>query len=810
MQRDQHMLKLLVCASVVITLLSGCSISRNLEEHEMLLRRNNINVHHPDHEQKNFSPSELERFYQQKPNKRMLRIIPFHAAAYNYGQRINIPDSAGFSGLRKFFWKRKHNYRSWILKNAEAPVVLDTAMAARTIEQFESFLFTRGHFDARAEKVINPIRRKKGAVTYNIFPGPGHSIRTVNTEIPTASVRLLYENHADEALIRIGMPYNEREFQKERERVTRLLKEQGYYHFDKAYIVLEVDTFVPGNQLDIWFRVLDQSFVEDIQSGSLRFQKHLPARIRNIYVNPEFQGDFVQQQLELTPVKAKRGNEESEDTYFFYTSDQHSFKPQVLIRNIFLEPGQRYDIRQVERTYLQLADLSSFSTVSISFSDVDSLINPNDTVIWIDCHINLMRMQKQSYEINLDATNRAGDPGITSYFVYQNRNLFKGAEVLSLSLRGAVESHKIALEDDDENHLMLWFGTVELGSDLDIRVPRFVAPFNLAGLSKTYNPKTRFTAGVNYQQRTDFKRYVIKLNTGYEWQFRQNMFMTFNPLEISAVSIFPEPGFQKKIDDFNDPRLRNAYSDHIITSTRMILLRDNQGQRSRSNYAYVRITLESAGFLVNALSKPLNYPANEEGFSMLFNIPYAQYLRSDIDYRHYFKLRQKDALIAARIYLGLGNPYGNMNVLPYEKSFYVGGTNGIRAWPMRTIGPGSYGDQQSTLRFDRSGDMALESSAEYRFPMYGNIHGAVFVDAGNVWLKNKSTRYPGGELKADQFFKELAIGTGFGVRIVTFFVIRVDAGIKVHDPSRPDQERWVIDEFGLRKINWNFGIGYSI
>ena len=803
----KHIFKWLLFG-LLIAVTTGCSITRNLDDHQQLLNRNSIRVM-GDEEKHNFRASELERFHQQRPNRKMLWVIPFHAAAYNYGERINIADSTDYSNVRKWFWMRRYNYKNWILKNGEAPVVFDTAAASRTLHQFESFLFTRGHFHATADKVVTPTRRKRVNVTYNIFPGPGHTVREIHADIPTPAVQKLYEKHLANARIHEGMPYNERMLQDERGRITRLLRENGYYHFDKAYILIEVDTFMPGNQLDIYFRIRDQTFVDPENAQNLITKSHIPARIRNIYVNPEFEGVFAQRELRYIPVEYDKDGSGETKTYHFYSSGNDRFKQQVLIRNIFLEPGQLYDVRDVERTYLQLTDLANFSSVSITFTNADTMISHLDTVILIDCRINLMRMQRQYYEINLDATNRAGDPGITSYFVYQNRNLFRGAEVMSLSLKGALETQKIADQEPDE-HMLLWFGTMEFGADVDIRVPRFVAPFNLARLSKSFNPRTRFSGGFNYQERTDFKRYVFKLNSGYEWQYKHNIFMTFYPFEINAVSIFPTKEFQQKIEELNDPRLRNAYSDHIIAASRVIMMIDNQGSRTRRSFSYMRFTFESAGLLVNSLRNPLGYTRNDEGFATLFNIPYAQYLRGDIDYRHFLRLRRKDQMLAARIYIGIGNPYGNMNVLPFEKSFYVGGTNGLRAWPMRTVGPGSFGDQSAALRFDRSGDMAFESSIEYRFPMYGNIHGAAFLDAGNVWLKNPNPRFPGGEFQLENFFNELALGTGFGFRIVTFFVIRVDAGVKLHDPSRMPGERWVANEISLRKINWNFGIGYSI
>ncbi len=796
---------------ILLIVVSGCSVTGNLDDGEYLLKRNRIIIH-SDSGNINFTAGELERYHQQRPNKRVFRIYPFYAAAWNFGDAIHIPDSAGFSPLRKWGWKRKNNFRLWVMKNGEAPVVLDTSAADRTLVQLGSFLVTRGHFNAIAERDIRTWK-KKASVTYNIQPGPGHRIREINTNIPSTGIRLLYGASSGQSLIKKGAPYDEKVLQNERDRITRILKDSGYYHFNKAYIVVEVDTFMPGNFLDIYLKILDQSFFDENNRDSVYIRQHLPARIRNIYINPEYEGPFVKKDMQILPVEAAVASKGgSKSVYYLYESEYHLYNPQVLINNIFIEPGQLYNLRDVELTYLYLSDLSNFSNISITFTDVAGGETREDNVVWLDCHINLTRLHRQSYEIRLDATNRAGDPGVNTYLVYQNRNVFKGADVVSLAFKGAMEVQKILDKDQVETTIFdnLPFNTLELGADIDFRFPRFVSPVRLSGLSKTFKPRTRFSGGINFQERPDYKRYLLKVTSGYDWQLRSNIIMALNPFEINAVSISPVPSFIEKIKALDDQRLRNSYSDHLITAITLNMMIDNQGAPTRRSYSFLRFSFESAGLFVNTFRRSLNYPVNSEGIALIFNIPYAQYLRSDVDYRQFFRLRQKDQVIAARLYLGLGNPYGNMNVLPFEKSFYVGGANGIRAWPVRTIGPGSYSDQLNLIRFDRTGDFGLETSVEYRFPMYGNFNGALFLDAGNVWLKNKNDKYPGGEFVFDRFFRELAVGTGLGLRIVTFFVIRVDAGIKIHDPSKPDGERWMFDEIKLRRINWNFGIGYSI
>lgn len=790
---------------------SSCSIARRLDEGQHLLKRNKLTIV-DDGQQQNFTSSDLKRYYRQKPNKKFLRVIPFHAMAYNFGESINIPDTTGFSGFRKWGWKRKNNFRNWVMRNGEPPVALDTIAADRTLVQFESFLFTKGHFTAEAERDIS-YRNRKAVVRYSVYPGPGHRISQIFVDIPSEEIRKQYEYSAGNILLKPGAPYDERVIQNERDRITRILKDSGFFHFNKAYILAEADTFLPGNELDLYLNIQDQSFFAGELRDSVVTLPHQRSRINRIYINPEYEGIFVEKTYMTIPVEVERQKGDGLSTYFFLTTGKPAFNPQMLIRNILLEPGQWYSLRDVELTYLYLSDLGNFTNISITFTDSpEPPVDGDTTISWIDCVINMTRMPRQSYEIRMDVTNRAGDPGLSSNLVYQNRNLFRGAEVMSLALKGALEVQKILDKDQVETTIFdrLPFNTVELGAELDVRIPKFVAPFSLSGLPKTFKPRTRFSGGVNFQERPDYKRYLIKVTSGYQWQMNQNIAMAVNPFEANAVSIFPTPSFVEKIEALNDPRLRNSYSDHIITAMSASLVFDNQGARIRPRYSFLRLNMESSGLLLNSGRNVLNYSVNSDGIAMVFNIPYAQYLRADVDFRQFFRLPQKDHVIAGRVYLGLGIPYGNMDVLPFEKSFYAGGANGIRAWTVRTLGPGSYHDDSELFRFDRTGDIGLETSLEYRFPVYGSVHGAMFFDGGNVWLKNPNEKYPGGELSSKDFLSEIALGTGFGIRIVSFFVIRVDAGVKLHDPAKPKGDKWVIDKMSFKGINWNLGIGYSI
>jgi hypothetical protein len=273
------------------------------------------------------------------------------------------------------------------------------------------------------------------------------------------------------------------------------------------------------------------------------------------------------------------------------------------------------------------------------------------------------------------------------------------------------------------------------------------------------------------------------------------------------VSIFPDSAFIRKIIELNDPRLTNQYSDHFIMIMKYSYIFNNQQRGKNKNFKYFRWNIESGGNLLEMIKNLSNAPKNEDGYYTVMNIPYAQYVRSDIEFRHYFALSTQNRLVA-RALLGVGVPYGNSPSLPFEKGFYVGGANGMRGWEYRDLGPGSFRDSSGAY-FERMGDITFGANLEYRFPVYSFLKGAVFMDFGNIWLLYSSTTFPGGKFSFDKFLGEIAVDGGLGARLdFDFFIFRIDAAIALKDPSYPTGERWQFNHLQLKQVIWNFGIGY--
>jgi len=417
-------------------------------------------------------------------------------------------------------------------------------------------------------------------------------------------------------------------------------------------------------------------------------------------------------------------------------------------------------------------------------------------------------MPRHFYNIAAEATNSAGNLGVAGNISYQNRNLFRGAEIFNIKLNCALEVQKIfGDETADEVIDQLPFNTVETGVELNVELPRFLIPISPEKFPKYFRPKTTIKTGLNFQQRADYTRYILNSSFGYEWKESESKKHILTPIEISSIKIEPDSSFLEIINSIKDKRIQLSYNDHLSMALRYSFIFNNQKVNKLLNFSYFRGNFESSGNLLRLASKVINMQQDEMGSYKIFKIRYSQYIKADADYRFYNIVNQHSSLVY-RFTLGLAVPYGNIDIMPFDKSFYAGGANGLRAWKLYDLGPGGYSDT-ATAKFYKTGDVHLETNVEYRFDIYKYLKGALFLDAGNVWLREKNIQYPNAEFQFNDFYKEIAIGCGVGTRLdFSFFIIRLDAAIPLRDPRRVHELRWVYDEMKLTKVNFNIGIGY--
>lgn len=336
-------------------------------------------------------------------------------------------------------------------------------------------------------------------------------------------------------------------------------------------------------------------------------------------------------------------------------------------------------------------------------------------------------------------------------------------------------------------------------------IPKFLAPINEEVFSRYFRPKTLISVGYNLQDRIEYDRIISNITFGYEWSQSKFINQILYPIDINLVKVSTTPEFDSILAGESE-RYRTQYTDHLILGLRYSYIYNNQELNKIKDFYYFRINFESAGNLLNLFVGATGQTENSEGYETAFGIRYAQYAKSNFDFRYYFVLDKKHS-VAIRSFTGVAIPYGNSIDIPFEKGYFGGGANGMRAWPLRYLGPGAYQDIQ---QIERVGDIMIEGNIEYRFPIYKIFTGGLFYDVGNIWLLKENETFPGGEFNFDNFIGQLAMDVGVGIRLdFNYFIFRVDVAQKLRDPARAVADRWVIGSGGdWFEVAWNLGIGY--
>lgn len=483
---------------------------------------------------------------------------------------------------------------------------------------------------------------------------------------------------------------------------------------------------------------------------------------------------------------------------------------------ILIEPGILYKRSGEEKTYKKLSSLGIFKASSIIYPA------SNDVLKTVSPKIFSQPTKSQSFTAAADGKHFSGLYGITGSFMYSHNNLFGGAEKLIISLSGGLEMQRLLFQSDTNSTLLgdlpriyNTFNTAEFGPKISLTFPRFLL---LKRYSRKFsNAKTELTGSINYQRRPDFTRGIEELTFGWIWNEKIKISHRFSPISISAIAIKKSDEFQQRITELNDRFLAASYQNHIIAGAKYSFSYIGKDLKKRHSNDFIS-SIELAGNLLrsfyNISGKPVD-DATTNSYN-LFNIRFAQFAKISMDYRHTIKLsrdKRKKVFLVYRAAGGIGIPLTNLNeALPFEKSFLSGGANGMRAWKVRTLGPGSYYD--ASARFDKIGDIQLENNLEIRFPLLKTVDGAVFVDAGNIWLLNNDSLRVGGQFKKETFIGEIAIGAGIGLRIdIDFFIIRLDFAVPIKNPSLTPGMRWITDQAltqerrGFFAPQFNLGIG---
>jgi outer membrane protein assembly factor BamA len=737
----------------IVFFISSCNPTKYVPEGETLLNYNHVIIN-----KEGIKKSDLLPYVKQKPNKRIFG-TRFHLGLYN------------LSNIDKQKWPHK-----WLRDIGEEPAVFDPNATAKTKEQIKSYVASKGYFDGQVMETIETANRRS-EVFYNVDLLPAYTIRNLNYEITDSNIQKLCYFDSMNCVIERGKPYDVDILQTERSRFERFIKDHGFYGFSGDHIFFRVDSTVGNRQVDIYYGVKNFTKVDAFNRISL--SPHSIYRVKNIYIFPDF-----------VPKDALEGGEaylNSLDTtnykgfYFITVKGKPEIKYDLIIQSLYLKPGSTFNFTNTEQSQAHLLTLKVYRLVNIYYNDSKEPENPQDSEMMLDCNIQLTILSQQSFKVELEGTNSAGNLGGALNLIYQHKNLFHGAELFSMKLKGAYE----ALSQQNSNLR----STQEYGVETSLRLPKFLVPFlEKESFIKKYNPTTTLLAAYNYQNMPFYTRTMANATFGYNWKAGNYQEHIINPLQFNVVKLLSiDSAFAVKIE--SSSYLAYSYKDVMIFGGNYSYIFNNQKIKKSRDYWFLRINAEASGNML-ALAEKLTGAKKTDGSYNMLGQPFAQYVRTDFDLRYNYILNEVSSIVY-RGFLGFGIPYGNSRAIPFEKQYFGGGANGIRAWQVRSLGPGSYIPDDTTF-LNQTADIKLEANAEYRFKLFWILEGAVFLDAGNIWTYKNDTARPGSQFSFNKFNKDIAVGTGAGLRFDFKFVIgRVDLGMKLRDPVLTDGSKWI-------------------
>lgn len=638
------------------------------------------------------------------------------------------------------------------------PVIYDTLQARLSCQDLMTAMQNEGYMNADVS-LYTETKGKKLKATYLLHPGQPFLIGKVNYDIQDEGIQqLLHLDQTDNQQIKPGMRFTVETLDNERKRIAGLLSDNGYFRFNKDFIHFTADT-VMGRK-DIALTLQLRKYKSNSNSPEVDHTRYL---IRDVL----FQSN---------------------------DSDRIHLRKQVLLNATAIKAGRPYDASALQRTYNNFARLQAVKYTNIKFAEVP------DTNL-LDCHIQISTNKPSTISFQPEGTNTAGDLGAAASITYTNRNLFHGSEQLSIEFRGAYEAITGLEGYQDQNY-------TEFSVETKLVFPRFLAPFLSKSFRRRQTASSEWAVSWNFQNRPEFHRRVFSSAWRYRWsEPKHHLNYRFDLLDLNYVYM-PWISSTFKRDYLDNAENRNAilrynYEDIFIMKAGFTVSYTDGVDAVRANF-------ESAGNLLNGVSKGFGFKTNSQGQHTLFNIAYAQYVKLDFDYTHLFLFDKRNAL-ALHAGLGVAYPYGNSTVLPFEKRYFSGGANSVRGWSVRELGPGKFKGTDGRIDFiNQTGDVKLDLNAEYRSSLFWKLQGALFIDAGNIWTLRNYAEQPGGQFKFTEFYKQIAASYGMGLRLnFDYFILRFDMGMKAINPAyESEKEHWSIFHPKLsRDFDFHFAVG---
>ena len=786
-------------------LLSSCNYTKHLTQNEYALTRNAVKVEGI----KGTQFDDLIDLVRPLPNKKFMGIFPIKVSLWAYHQ----PKFDSIKGKTK-----DSKFNRWCRKNGAPPVLLDSTDMLRSINQIELAMFKRGYFNAAARTEIQYLKKQKAKVNYYVTPNTPYYIRNIDYEIEIPEYRRIVIMDTAHSLLKKGMQYNENELVAERERIVSKIKDEGYFYATPDMVTFWIDTnntsgYLNENQLPTLSLTLKISF-DNVNDETLIAKSKNRYRFNNalIYTNYDLNFD-TNTSLDTIPYLDFRNKSDS-TLYEFVTIKKlkkgtrrtkliKDYKSRTIAGAIWMKKGDLFSQTAYDRTYKKLRDLQNFTIINITYNEDETLWDSINYSGVLNTQLQLTRVKQQDAEAKFDTrTDRSG-----LALSYINKNIFRGAEYLNVRAFGNVYYYNwlnsLIKKNVESSNLI--YG--EVGGEVSFKFPRLLMLPKYQNINYWfYSTEIKFSASYTQQ----FSRLNLQAAYIYKWSPTRKLTHSVSPVDISTLD---------SRNNSNDKTIANypesyqaKFNKFFIPSARYTL---NYAVRDKNTAPVFNInfSFETAGLMLYSI----NAVANPDKMWQVFNtFNYGTYEKFDFSLTH-IKIINKNNAFATRFIFGMAIPFKKGTVIPFERSFFVGGSNSMRGWTFRQLGPGGYRPENDELIVERVGDMKFELNLEYRGSIYKAFKFGVFTDLGNVWLMSKYEDMPNAEFNFKTFYKQIAACVGVGLHLdFNFFLIRLDYGLPIYDPSNSIGNHWINKNWFHKDNNgWNgaqgiqFGIGYA-
>ena len=761
---------------VLMALLPSCSSTKHVPEGKLLLDKVKINIHDPNHD---IESLQLSNYLRQNANHRVLGGLKLQLAFYN------------MSGKDSTNW-----FNRWIQRVGTPPVIYDSTLTIASADQLHTALFNRGFMNNEVTyRVDADSVKRKARVDYDITLGEPYFIRAIDYDIPDESLRDIILEDTTHFTVHTGDLLDFNRLDEWRQTITENLRNRGYYAFNKEYITFLADTAAGSHAVDLTLNTRAPYHNDHLPY----YTEHEPFYVRQVTYVTNYDPVAMHDGFWGTDTVTITGGVQ------VFEDENRYLQPRLIDECNHIEPGALYNADAITRTYRALGRLGIIKQINIDIRPVGEV----DGVLMVDAYVLLQPDKSQTVSVSLEGTNSEGDLGFGVGVDYEHRNIFKGAEVFNVKTKVSYESISGNLSGLINNNYS------EYSTELGLTFPKFMFPFLRRSFKRKIQASTAFAVNFDYHARPEYTRVIAGGAWRYQWTERsRRMAHTLTLFDLSVISV---PKIDKEfLNRITNRLLLDSYQDHLIMRMGYNFYRTNKAEMSvqqmgrfQRDVFTIRANAETAGNLLYGLSHLTGQKADADGSYKALGIRYSQYVKADADYAftHYLDRRQS---MAFHIGAGIAIPYGNSDVLPFEKRFYSGGANSVRGWGVRTLGPGSFNSNNKlSYFFYQCGDIRFDVNLEYRAKLFWVVELGLFLDAGNIWTIKDYEDQPGGVFRFNKFYEQIAAAYGAGIRLdFKYFLVRVDMGMKAHNPAS-GQEHWPLlhPKFN-RDSEFHFSVGY--